>query len=162
MRPVLTLIGFLTLAVVACGPAATPAPTADVPTFADGEAIAVVKTWLAGVTWETTGVIRTGSGLVSRPRIASQPCITYLLGCEDVAGVAVVQHNCWTEYYGRGYVWQDSYLGNGAWSVTASDSDGPPHSEWRVFERTLPVIPIESAYARIGCLMRSEVDSSPA
>ena len=136
VRIVVALASVLVLTVeVACGPAAPPAPTKDVPTFADGEAIAVVKTWLSGMTWDSVQTIT--NRISGRGRVGSR-------GTPVVDAVAV-QHNCLRQYLAREYEWSSEYMGHGVWSVTAA-LDPEQSSEWRVYEGTAAVDPIQSAF----------------
>jgi len=102
-----------------------PTPTPDVPRFVDGEAIAVVKTWLSGMTYETERTRLVGN-------CTELQIIRGRAEGECVESAVVVQHNCLVQY--QVFEWSSAYLGNGVWSVTAQLEQY--RQEWRVFEGT--------------------------
>jgi hypothetical protein len=139
---VLLAVTFLLMACTAASPVNTPTP--DVPEFAGGEAVAVVKTWLSGVTYEIERYERNCAKATPIPgRLTRLGGGGGLMVCESVFA-GTVQGNCLSIY--RDFKWNSAYLGDGVWAVTAQKDEH--RSEWRVFEGTLAV---DSVAAIAGC-----------
>ena len=122
------------LVAVACAPASTPAPTPDAPQFTDGEAIAVVKTWLSQITYDRVETRPRGGGGFGT-----------FDGQEPVAGVVTVTNNCLNLYISRKFEWSSEYSGDGVWVVAAQANEN--RAAWRVYERTKSIDTIQSAFA---------------
>ena len=116
--------------------APTPVPATDVPIFADGEAVAVVKTFLSQMTYDSVRTV-TDTKRFSFPK-----------STDPVVGVTTITRNCLSPYQGGGFGpafdWSGEYLGNGVWLVAAEANDR--RSSWKVYERTLAVDSIQSAF----------------
>ena len=132
----LTIAAILAVVAVACVSASAPtsAPTPDAPQFAAGEAVAVVKTWLSQITYdrvETRRSVTGGFGTFG--------------GQDPVTGITTVTRNCLRLYLSRNFEWSSDYSGNGVWVVAAtlSNENG---GAWRVYESTVAVDTIESAF----------------
>ena len=123
----------VTAEAAATATAQAPKPTLDVPRFVDGEAIAVVKTWLSGMTYEIERKRDVGDCGIFSARRLRRRSEKSTPECQSV--VVVRQHNC-LDYY-LGFVWSSAYLGNGVWSVTAQGEER--QRVWRVFEGTSSV-----------------------
>jgi hypothetical protein len=149
MRRLFPVLAFLTMVIFACGPssalAPTPAPTPDVPKFADGEAVAVVKTWLSGITFETPQYEHECATPTPSPRLTRLGSDS---SCRHISRTfaGIIAHNCLSIHHG--FQWNSKYLGNGVWTVTAQR--GEHRSEWRVFEGTLAVDSVEVAAPGCG------------
>jgi hypothetical protein len=110
MWRLMLLLGLFTIAVVACGPTAPPTPTPDMPAFADGEAIAVVKTTLSSTAATPRGV--TGQRAVRAVRAGT--------------GIAWEATNCLSKYERVREDWKETYEGNGVWLVSV-DNEASTH-----------------------------------
>ena len=149
MPVVIAGLGFLILVVVACSPSTlVPTPTLDVPGFADGEAVAVVKTWLSGLTYETVTSRRVCATPTPDPNLGGLQNLARqrdhrLQTCSSVRDTS--QHNCLAIH--RDFEWASEYLGHGVWAVKAQRGD--LMSKWRVFEGSLAVDSVE-AIGRCG------------
>lgn len=132
----LTIAVILAVVAVACASASAPtsAPTPDAPQFADGEAVAVVKTWLSQITYdrvETRRSVTGGFGTFG--------------GQDPVTGITTVTSNCLRLYVSRNFKWGSDYSGNGVWVVVAALSN-ENRGAWKVYERTVAVDTIQSAF----------------
>ena len=116
IRAILVLIGVPSLAIVACASSSNPA--SDVPQFSDGEAIALVKTRLSEMTFDTVRAVDPNTG---RLRLVRRG---------ESSETVVIRNSCLTLY--RAHKWGDEYLGEGVWLVTAQTD--ARQSEWRVYE----------------------------
>jgi hypothetical protein len=150
LKLILSALILFAIATISCAPAddPTPTPTAT-PDFSKGEAIAVVKTWLSGMTYTITrqlqwpGPPRTSRGCEGHRNQRKKACIE-----ESNANrlpLSTSTHNCLTMY--QKYEWENEYLGDGKWLVTAQTSDSQggtlKKAQWHVFESSLAVNPIE-------------------
>ena len=126
----LTTAAILMSVAVACAPASTPAPTSDAPLFANGEAVAVVKTWLSQITYDRVVTQRS-----SRTRLWGDP----------VAPAVTVTNNCLNLYISNKFDWSSVYTGYGVWVVAASANEN--RAAWIVYERTKSIDTIQSAFA---------------
>lgn len=135
MKQILTVVVLVSIVAVACGPNATPTTPPDLPLFADGEAIAVVKTRLSGMTYDM--VQQLGSALI----------LSSIIGREaEQQESIVVQRNCLALYKYYEFLWSSEYLGSGVWTVTAESVEiQDSATEWRVFEGTRAVDQITSS-----------------
>ena len=117
-----TLLGIILIASVACGPAATPTPTPDLPRYSDGEAIAVVKVWIGDKTY------------IPNPRIS---CL-YILEILRTAEAELVMD------------WGAYYLGDGVWVVTLSSGEFFEGANYEKLAESEPVAAQVLALLAIG------------
>lgn len=136
MNRILAALVMISVVAVACGPNATPTTPPDVPLFADGEAIAVVKTRLSGMAFDSVQSVNPGIGVHNFSESRREPL-------EQI----VVQRNCLPLYDAFEYQWSSEYLGKGVWSVTAETENSEfSTAKWRVFENTRTVDKIQSSF----------------
>jgi hypothetical protein len=145
LKLILSALILFAIATISCAPADDPTPTAT-PDFSEGEAIAVVKTWLSGMTFTTT--IQTGGRGPSSTR-----CAPFYMqkgpSCREERNAnksySSSTHNCLRIY--QEYEWKNEYLGDGKWLVTTQTSNSQggtlKKAQWHVFESSLAVNSIE-------------------
>ena len=93
----------------------------------------MVKTWLSKFTFDETRTVR-----------ECFPESGYPFGKLRIVGVTTVTDNCLSLYTSPEYEWRSEYLGNGVWLVAAEANDD--WSSWKVYERTVTVDSIQSAF----------------